>query len=128
MKRLLWLLLALSLHLQTAQAQSTGASGLTIQGPFNPVISAFKYLNVTTDATIVVKNNSGVLHNICINTVAATETITIYDNVTNSGTKIGTITLAAGDEGKCFLYNIQFNLGLTLVTAVAASDITVSWL
>ena len=57
---------------------------------------------------------------------AATGTVTIYDNSAASGTKIGTITSYASVPG-CFIYDVAFWTGLTIVTATAAPDITVSW-
>lgn len=89
-------------------------------------LSAYKYLNITGQATTVVKSSSGVLHTICVNTPAATETITIYDNIVGSGTKIGTITVYASIN-PCLTYDVNFTTGLTLVTATASSDLTVSY-
>jgi len=89
--------------------------------------SVFSYQNITTDATTVVKSGSGTLHAVCINTPAATGTITIYDNTAASGTKIGTITSYASATPGCWTYDVQFWTGLTIVTAVAAPDVTVSW-
>lgn len=57
---------------------------------------------------------------------AATETITIYDNTAASGTKIGTITVFASTN-PCLTYDVNFTTGLTLVTATASSDLTVSY-
>lgn len=86
----------------------------------------FQYLNITGDATTVVKSTPGYLHTVCVNTPAATTTITIYDNTAASGTKIGTITVYASLP-KCQTYDVAFWTGLTVVTAVATSDITVSF-
>lgn len=90
------------------------------------VISAYRYLNITGQATTTVKSGGGILHTICINTPAATETITIYDNTAASGTKIGTITVFASTN-PCLTYDVNFTTGLTLVTATASSDLTVSY-
>jgi hypothetical protein len=87
---------------------------------------SFQYQNITTDATTVIKSGPGYLHAVCINTPAPTGTITIFDNTTNSGTKIGTITSFAS-VGGCFIYDVAFWTGLTIVTATAAPDITVSF-
>jgi ABC-type arginine transport system permease subunit len=87
---------------------------------------SFQYQNITTETTTVVKSTPGVLHSICVNTPAATGTITIYDNTAGSGTKIGTITSYASLP-KCFTYDVAFWTGLTIVTATAAPDVTVSW-
>ena len=85
-------------------------------------ILAFKYTNITGQATTTVKSGSGILHTICVNTPAATETITIYDNTAGSGTKIGTITVFASTN-PCLTYDVNFTVGLTLVTATASSDL-----
>ena len=90
------------------------------------VISAYRYLNITGQATTTVKSGGGILHIICVNTPAATETITIYDNTAASGTKIGTITVFASTN-PCLTYDVNFTTGLTLVTATASSDLTVSY-
>jgi hypothetical protein len=84
------------------------------------------YQNITTDATTTIKSGAGVLASICVNTPAATETITIYDNTAASGAKIGTITVYASTN-PCFYYNANFLVGLTIVTATAAGDITVGY-
>jgi len=101
------------------------ANAQTFGSPQN-VITAYKYLNITGQATTTVKSGGGILHTICINTPAATETITIYDNTAASGTKIGTITVYASTN-PCLIYDVNFATGLTLVTATASSDLTVSY-
>ena len=90
------------------------------------VISAYRYINITSQTTTTVKSGSGILHTVCVNTPAATETITIYDNTAASGTKIGTITVYASTN-PCLTYDVNFATGLTLVTATASSDLTVSY-
>ena len=100
------------------QAQTFGTPQQTIL--------AFKYTNITGQATTTVKSGSGILHTICVNTPAATETITIYDNTAASGTKIGTVTVFASTN-PCLTYDVNFKTGLTLVTATASSDLTVSY-
>jgi hypothetical protein len=86
----------------------------------------FSYQNITSDTTTTVKSRPGYLHTICVNTPAGTGTVTIYDNTAASGTKIGTITSFAS-VGGCFTYDVAFWTGLTIVTATAAPDITVSF-
>jgi hypothetical protein len=116
--RLVWLLLALVAG--PATAQTFGSPTLTI--------SAYKFLNIVLAAptTTVVKTGPGILHTICINTTAATGTVTIYDNTAGSGTKIGTIT-AFASTNPCFTYDAGFTTGLTIVTATAANDLTVTY-
>jgi hypothetical protein len=79
--------------------------------------------NITTGATTVVKSDAGVLKGITVNTTAA-GTITIYDNTSAAGTKIGTLKSSVV-EGT-YEYNVAFATGLTIVTG-AASDITVAY-
>lgn len=112
----LWLLLAIA----PAVAQTYGSPTL--------VISAYRFLNIVLAAptTTVVKSGSGILHTVCINTPAATGTLTLYDNTAASGTKIGTIT-AFASTNPCFRYDAGFTIGLTIVTATAANDITVTY-
>jgi hypothetical protein len=81
------------------------------------------YRNITTATTTVVKSGAGVLKGITVNTTAA-GTITIYDNTSAAGTKIGTLKSSVV-EGT-YEYNVAFATGLTVVTG-AASDITVAY-
>ncbi len=82
----------------------------------------WQYANITLAAptTTVLKSKPGYLHSVCINTVANSETITIYDNAAASGNKIGTITVVTGVPS-CLVYDVAFWQGLTVVTATAAS-------
>ena len=89
-------------------------------------VAHVSYANITTDATTLVKSGAGKLVAVCVNTPAATETITLYDNTVASGTKIGTITVYASTN-PCFYYGVSFLIGLTIVTATAAGDITVAY-
>lgn len=86
----------------------------------------FQYANITTDTTTALKSGPGYLHTVCVNTPAATGTITIYDNTAGSGTKIGAITSFASTVG-CQTYDVAFWIGLTIVTATATPDITVTF-
>jgi hypothetical protein len=86
----------------------------------------YAYQNITTGTTMTLKSVPGYLHTVFVNTPAATGTITIYDNTAASGTKIGTITSYASTPG-CFTYDVAFWTGLTVVTATATADVTVSF-
>ncbi len=92
----------------------------------NVSIKGYSYTNIASQTTTVIKQGPGVLHSICVNTPAATGTAQIYDNTAASGTKIGLITSFASVSG-CFTYDVAFNTGLTVVTATASPDFTVSW-
>lgn len=85
--------------------------------------SNFLARNITTATTTLVKTGAGELRSITINTTAA-GTITIYDSLTATGTKIGTIK--ASEVEQTLTYDVAFSTGLTIVTG-AASDITVAY-
>lgn len=91
---------------------------MTATGPY-------QYQNITGDTTTTVKATRGILHCITINGPTATEVITLFDNTTNSGTKIGTITIPSSPMPVTLTYDIEFWTGLTIVTATATSDLTV---
>lgn len=103
--------------------------GLAAQAQVNAptyISAAYAFLNITTDTTTLVFSGQGILGAVCINSGASGETITIYNSLTGSGTKVGTITLAT-TSGGCFNYNAFLSTGLTVVTAVAAADLTIVW-
>lgn len=81
-------------------------------------------LNITSATTTLVKSGPGKLHKLVINTTAAA-TITIYDSLTATGTKIATIA-ASPSIGSNFAYNVCFNTGLCIVTA-GTTDLTVAY-
>lgn len=97
------------------------------------------FLNITTNATTVVKSGVGVFYGFTVNNNGFTTagTITIYDNTSAAGTKIGTWTIPVQPPGTTLLattffppalmLNAAFSTGLTFVTATTApaADITV---
>lgn len=97
-----------------------------------PPTNLTKYLNITLAAptTTLVKSGQGYLHAIIINSGAATGVITIYDGLTAGGIVIATITQPATllTNNATILYDVTFQTGLTIVTATAAQNITVSYL
>lgn len=140
---------AVSLPLPTgaataAQQPDFGVAGtpspdvLTVQGisggeplsvdVIQPVITipaSSSYVHLSANGTTTVKSGAGVLRRIVINTRGGiTNTLTIYDNTTATGTVIGVIdTAAAGGE---FGYELNFTTGLTVVLAGGvAADITI---
>ena len=84
------------------------------------------FSNITSATTTVVKKGPGRLVAITVNKAVAASTITIYDNVAASGTKIGTITHPATLTANQYTlpYFCQFVTGLTIVTS-STDDITV---
>lgn len=90
------------------------------------------FLNIVLAAptTTTVKSGAGRFHKLCINKAAATGVITMYDNTAASGTLIGVITQPAAllSSGPvCVEYDLAFGTGLTIVTATAAQDLTVTY-
>ena len=83
----------------------------------------FGYSNISSATTTTVKSGGGFLHSIVVNATAA-GAITIYDSLTGTGTKIGTMK-ASIVEGT-YIFDVTFATGLTIVTA-GSSDITVSY-
>ena len=92
-------------------------------------MQSFTYKNITLAAptTTVVKTISGVLHAITFNKPANTGVVSVYDGVSASGTLIATITHADAVP-KTLFFDVVFAVGLCIVTATAAQDITVSYL
>lgn len=83
------------------------------------------FANLATSATTTIKTGPGYLHSITVNTAGTTSTATVYDNTTNSGTKIATIDTTAKGT---LTYDLAFSTGLTIVTAGgAAGDLTVTY-
>lgn len=93
-------------------------------------IGGFNYVNITAAAptATVIKSGQGVLHTITLNNPTATAVITIYDNTSAAGTVIGTITVPASPQPVTLTYDATFNTGLTINTATAASNITVTYI
>lgn len=85
------------------------------------------YTNITATATTVIKAGSGVLNTITFGGPVATGTVSIFDNTAGSGTSIGVITTPASPMPVTLNLNVRFSTGLTIVTAVAAQNITVSY-
>jgi hypothetical protein len=89
---------------------------------FTPV--PFKYTHITTDATTVIKTGAGMLHTVCVNTVGASSTITVDDAVSAT---TPTIAVISGATLGCYTFDVALTVGLTIVTATATPDVTVSW-
>lgn len=82
--------------------------------------------NITTSTTTLVKTGAGLFATFCVNTAGATaNNAVVFDSLTGSGTKLATIdTTTVG----CKVYNVQFLVGLTVVTATGTqADVTVSF-
>jgi len=87
-----------------------------------------EHTNITSAATTVVRLGPGALIGVIVNKAVASGTITIYDNVEASGTKIATITYPATllNNHGVFPYFVQLTNGCTIVTD-QAFDLTAVW-
>lgn len=86
--------------------------------------------NIAGASSASVKNGAGTLYSLVINTFAAAGTITVYDSLSASGTKLLTITEPAtllGQGPVTALYHVAFATGLFVVTVGAAWDITLAY-
>lgn len=87
----------------------------------------YSYSNITSQATTVLRTGAGILHTITFNKPTATSVVTIYDNTAGSGTTIGTITVPASPMPVTLTFDALYLTGLTVKTATADSDITVTY-
>jgi len=88
--------------------------------------SASSYAHLNSTGTTTIKSGAGILRRVVINTKgSASNTFTIYDNTSGSGTVIAAIDTVNGVSGH-FEYGVNFSTGLTIVTANGtAADVTV---
>lgn len=87
--------------------------------------AAFSYRQIAGVATITVKSGAGYLNSVVINAASASTGVTIYDNTAASGT---IIAIASGPAaGSVLLYQVAFTTGITIVTANANTNITVTY-
>ena len=88
--------------------------------------SASSYAHLNSTGTTTIKSGAGILRRVVVNTRGGiTNTLTIYDNTSGSGTVIAAIDTVNGVLGH-FEYNVAFSTGLTVVNATGTSaDITV---
>jgi len=96
--------------------------------PGSRVVPFYSYKNITSQATTLVKTGGGFLHSITFNKPTATGTVKIDDAVTDTTPVIGTITTPASPQPFTVIYDIEFTVGLTIVTGTADQDITISYL
>lgn len=90
--------------------------------------AGFTPTNITTSTTTQVKTGPGILGGLSINTGQAGASVTIFDNTSASGTKLGTFSAAAQGGPTFPLAGMSFKIGLCVVTAGATpADVTVSW-
>lgn len=88
----------------------------------------YSYVNITSQATTLLRTGSGILHSITFNKPVATGTVKIDDAITDTTPVIGTITTPASPQPNTVIYDIAFKNGLTIVTGTADQDITVAFI
>ena len=86
----------------------------------------YSNLTATTTGTLI-ESGKGVLYSITFNKPVATGVITLYDGTSTSGTVIGTITVPANPQPVTLFYDIGYTVGLYVVVATAAQDLTISY-
>ena len=90
----------------------------------------WRFLNITSIGTYLIKNSAGVLHNLTFNKASDNGVYTLYDGVDATGTVIGTVDHPnSANNPTVFLgYDVAFEEGLTIVVTVASGDLTVSYI
>ncbi len=99
-------------------AQSSGPAG---QG----VYPVYRGKNVSAAITSVVYTGAGMLHTVCVNTKGTAAKV--YLDVTGTGTNNLMATIDTSLGVGCFLYDVAFSTGLTIVTTGATTDLTAAY-
>ena len=81
-----------------------------------------------TPTTTIIKTTPGVLHTVTLNTPTATGVVTVYDAATATGTPVAIITTPASPFPVTLRYDMRMDVGMTVVTSVAAQNITVTYI
>ena len=86
------------------------------------------YTKITSSTTTVVKTTPGLLRKVIVSGPGTTWTIQIFDNTAGSGTAIfGATAVTIPAAGTILTFDVNFNIGLTVVTSGTAGEITVTW-
>lgn len=97
---------------------------VSVSTDINTVEKSYLYRNITTAGTTVVRTGAGKLKRITVNTPGTLSQLVLYDSVTGSGTKIGTVNTVLGQLS--LQYDIGVTNGLTIVTTgTVPADLTV---
>ena len=103
----------------------TGAATESTLAALNNKFNTNSFSNININTTSTVKSGAGVLKRIVVNKVgSSSNTCTIYDNTSGTGTIIATIDPV--HTQMVFEYDVVFTTGLTIVTATGtAADLTI---
>lgn len=85
-------------------------------------------ITAAAPTTTAIKESPGVLGKIVLNGPVATGIVTIYDALSASGTPIAIITVPVSPLPVELEYNCRMDIGITIITATAAQNITVTWI
>lgn len=86
------------------------------------------YGHINTNTTTTLKSSFGKLHSIVVNFYGTSETVTVYDGTSDSGTVIAIMQPNAVNCEGTYIYDVIFNTGLTIVTSgTTAPDLTVCY-
>jgi len=88
----------------------------------------YRSVNITGQTTTLVKTGGGLLHSITLNNPVATGTIKFNDALTDTTPVLGIITTKTSPMPVTLVYDIEFAVGLTIVTGTASQDITIAYL
>lgn len=104
------------------------ATGRDMVENFNNEVLGSNPFNITAAGTYLIKTGPGVLRKVIFNKLISLGTVTIYDSLTASGTKIGSPAspLTILQQQVVLDYNVAFLNGLTVVTTLG-QDITVTY-
>lgn len=107
-----------------ASGKSVGIK-VSDNGELNNIIAPSSFRNINTVGTTTIKTGSGILRRIvCNNPNVLASTLTVFDNIAASGTKIATINVLTTVLKPFTLeYNAKFSTGLTVVQ-VGTNDFT----
>lgn len=114
----------------------TNATSTSLQSDTNgnlKITEDYSFSNITTNTTTVVKSGAGYVSHFTVNNpgkfTVAELVITVYDNTSAAGTKIGTWTMPVVATAQSIppqILNCKFGTGLTVVTSgpTVAANIT----
>lgn len=85
-------------------------------------------ITLAAPTTTVVKATPGVLHSITFNKPVATGVVTVYDAASATGTAVAIITTPASPMPVTLIYDMRMDTGITITSATAAQDITVTYI
>lgn len=90
------------------------------------IVNRNKFTNIHGAATTTVKSGAGRIAALCYNGGTGSSSAVLYDNTAGSGTIIAQFSPSSGTP-ICMHYDADFATGLTVVTTVSATDLTITY-